>query len=1051
MEPPSKRLRLDPSSYGSDEEEDQDELSLTPVQFDTIQDPMYQLDKGRAKAATRLKSTFEDIFEKYGKDFDGADDVINFYTDEIEVDNGHVQSLENGKDGLAEDSLSSDEEERIIRGKPGGSGKKSRSKSLIPANPFKYNRTPQFQSPWNEPPGLSTYRLSSLAFPSSPYEANPPFDFGHSLFGNGLVDPVWQAPELPVRPLHYQHGSLIGVGRSQYGLLGSLSHRGPKRLVSAKSFLLHDASPSQPSDADAEEDDILLGRNEQEILSHPALEGPEKSLVPTTSGASLYQSNQKVDLQPQFYGIDPTEDELRQKPNDVGKELVQDRATEVLISEVLTSQHIVEEDTRPCQTTGITHIPPSLRKKRGRPKKLDAEKSAILPNQEPTNNDRPLRPNERRIEVIIPMLNRMLPTKIKQAAEGKEPVPEESSHELSIERRGSVAKDIEATLMKDGPLISHSAGDEDVEFQHSSTDLASDLRDASEGRLAQVAKCRTQSSSPSNRPESQKRRLMLTPKPIDLSNTVTSPKRDKRHPENACNKASPKSQTSQPEADNFTDNSVTENPREVDLESDCCNKSERMALNQQFSRVVIVDGGEEQVACNTSVEDGVESILIDKHNPDEFSVQSSLSTEIPDPASTEAVISEMIISPRLENGQLDDETVPGDELEHSSAGPNSGEGILPIRATSVPSNSTDFHHVILLGDVVGGSDISSVCETRVSTSVSNLGSRSPDLSVLHETTESKLCQGRGLPSLTLEASETHEDQDDGTSDQPSFTSVAIAKLDGHQLDPERQDIQRRSSLGAVELPDRDLSAFTGGPDVFYNTSELVLRLSSQQTGTNAQPSTGVGRSPSPELGTPIGSEIIRGTASPAPMTPTKRRAPRRVKRQSSHSRTSSSKRFPLTSLIPDGVDDESDDELSIAGSVSSRSRLPFSRASPSLPPLHPTSRKMTRKSNFLIRSPTRTPNRNLGLNNTPPATDSRAAGRSRQGAWGRAVHSSPLARTAAERFLISTPTRRSRLHHATPTTQNPDSSLVASPHGTLRRCGKDGFACERDFCLTCCK
>ena len=46
----------------------------------------------------RLKSTFETIFEKYGKDFDGVGDEIDLETGEILVDNGHIFGMVNERD-----------------------------------------------------------------------------------------------------------------------------------------------------------------------------------------------------------------------------------------------------------------------------------------------------------------------------------------------------------------------------------------------------------------------------------------------------------------------------------------------------------------------------------------------------------------------------------------------------------------------------------------------------------------------------------------------------------------------------------------------------------------------------------------------------------------------------------------------------------------------------------------------------------------------------------------------------------------------------------------
>ena len=59
----------------------------------------------RARNDSRLKSIFESIFERYGKDFDGIGDEIDMRTGEIIVDNGHLQGMRNERDaGDAENS-----------------------------------------------------------------------------------------------------------------------------------------------------------------------------------------------------------------------------------------------------------------------------------------------------------------------------------------------------------------------------------------------------------------------------------------------------------------------------------------------------------------------------------------------------------------------------------------------------------------------------------------------------------------------------------------------------------------------------------------------------------------------------------------------------------------------------------------------------------------------------------------------------------------------------------------------------------------------------------
>ena len=75
MEPPVKRRRLTASSY-----------------------PENDLHMRRAQNDRRLKSIFESIFEKYGRDFDGIGDEIDMETGEIVVNNGHLQRMTSERD-----------------------------------------------------------------------------------------------------------------------------------------------------------------------------------------------------------------------------------------------------------------------------------------------------------------------------------------------------------------------------------------------------------------------------------------------------------------------------------------------------------------------------------------------------------------------------------------------------------------------------------------------------------------------------------------------------------------------------------------------------------------------------------------------------------------------------------------------------------------------------------------------------------------------------------------------------------------------------------------
>lgn len=84
--------------------------------------PELALHYRREQNDLRLKSTFETIFEKYGKDFDGVGDEIDLETGEIIVDNGHILSMVNERDagGLETDSEEEEsdddwpEDERVL-------------------------------------------------------------------------------------------------------------------------------------------------------------------------------------------------------------------------------------------------------------------------------------------------------------------------------------------------------------------------------------------------------------------------------------------------------------------------------------------------------------------------------------------------------------------------------------------------------------------------------------------------------------------------------------------------------------------------------------------------------------------------------------------------------------------------------------------------------------------------------------------------------------------------------------------------------------------------
>lgn len=61
-------------------------------------DTFEELQQKRATLDGRLKSTFESIFEKYEKDFDGIGDEIDLYTGAIVVNNGHLLDMQHERD-----------------------------------------------------------------------------------------------------------------------------------------------------------------------------------------------------------------------------------------------------------------------------------------------------------------------------------------------------------------------------------------------------------------------------------------------------------------------------------------------------------------------------------------------------------------------------------------------------------------------------------------------------------------------------------------------------------------------------------------------------------------------------------------------------------------------------------------------------------------------------------------------------------------------------------------------------------------------------------------
>lgn len=106
MEPPSKRPRLSISPFPDPEPEPEPAAEPPGEENNNV-----DLETARTRNDLRLKSIFEGIFKKYGKDFTEVGDEIDLESGKIIVDNGHLTGMEgevdtgeNGEEGDADGS-----------------------------------------------------------------------------------------------------------------------------------------------------------------------------------------------------------------------------------------------------------------------------------------------------------------------------------------------------------------------------------------------------------------------------------------------------------------------------------------------------------------------------------------------------------------------------------------------------------------------------------------------------------------------------------------------------------------------------------------------------------------------------------------------------------------------------------------------------------------------------------------------------------------------------------------------------------------------------------
>ncbi|KAL1896856.1 hypothetical protein Sste5346_004490 [Sporothrix stenoceras] len=164
------------SSKPKNGEDEDDEIAMDPEDYAMKVDPEYRLDRNRANADNKLKSAFELLFEKYSQDFGDTGDEINFYTDEIEVDNGHIASLPVERPSKQDDQDSDEESDE-------GGGETDKLPALSAAAK------------------AASSRLVASLLPSRFGPGGTVIMGGGSSAARGLapgeVDPTWAAPELP--------------------------------------------------------------------------------------------------------------------------------------------------------------------------------------------------------------------------------------------------------------------------------------------------------------------------------------------------------------------------------------------------------------------------------------------------------------------------------------------------------------------------------------------------------------------------------------------------------------------------------------------------------------------------------------------------------------------------------------------------------------------------------------------------------------------------------------------------------------------------------------
>lgn len=255
----------------------------------------------------------------------------------------------------------------------------------------------------------------------------------------------------------------------------------------------------------------------------------------------------------------------------------------------------------------------------------------------------------------------------------------------------------------------------------------------------------------------------------------------------------------------------------------------------------------------------------------------------------------------------------------------------------------------------------------------------------------------------------------------------------------KQNEQPLSSTNLQEnLPiDADRDMHIGQQDSSHVNQETEQSVAEADAGTSNDLEIPTGQSDLPEDQhlAPASPERV-SPAEPQlthPTTPSRPRA-KRVEKHTPSFNTS------VLSLISESDDDE--DELSFDHSdytPSGHHRILVHRPFPEIPttPRFSASSKSTKKRNSLLpsRSQLSSSHRISKPPQTPRSTGSDKAGNASRRRGHRKGHQ--LARSVV------------RVARRTDGNEDRESSVLQTPGGTKRRCGEDGWKCDRDFCFVC--